>query len=150
VILISCRATPLSFYPCSKNQATLKNLVSRVNSGNVVTNDAIINMAVSDIPFGGVGESGMGNYHGIHGFHTFSRTKAVMHRKTPESIGAIRYQTSAYRAGVIRDKVLPFLLNKKIPSTMWLKLHRFFKKSWLLFYVVGLLGAFLIGYAVKK
>jgi aldehyde dehydrogenase (NAD+) len=49
-------------------------------SGSVVVNDVVVNQIVSGLPFGGVGNSGMGSFHGRYTFDAFSRTKAVMRR----------------------------------------------------------------------
>jgi coniferyl-aldehyde dehydrogenase len=55
-------------------------LLERVMSGGVSVNDALFHVGQHDLPFGGVGESGMGHYHGREGFETFSKRKAVFHQ----------------------------------------------------------------------
>ena len=52
-------------------------VLDRTTSGGVSVNDVVMHVAMEDLPFGGVGPSGMGAYHGIDGFKTFSHAKAV-------------------------------------------------------------------------
>jgi aldehyde dehydrogenase (NAD+) len=51
-----------------------------VQSGSVVVNDVLVHLAVSGLPFGGVGSSGMGAYHGKHSFNAFSSKRSVLKR----------------------------------------------------------------------
>lgn len=74
------RDKPLSAYLFTNDSAAEKDFLERVSAGNVCINDTMMFMAVHDLPFGGVGESGMGCYGGEHGFRTFSHMKAVMRR----------------------------------------------------------------------
>ena len=53
---------------------------SQTTSGAFVCNDVVTHLGNPELPFGGVGESGMGSYHGEHSFRTFSHQKAVMHK----------------------------------------------------------------------
>jgi coniferyl-aldehyde dehydrogenase len=68
---------PLALYIMSTNSATINRLLSNTRSGGVSVNDCFAHAAVSDAPFGGVGESGMGHYKGKEGFLTFSKAKTV-------------------------------------------------------------------------
>jgi len=52
-------------------------VLERTTSGGVTVNDVIMHVSMEDLPFGGVGPAGMGAYHGIDGFRTFSHAKAV-------------------------------------------------------------------------
>ena len=52
-------------------------MVSRTTSGGVTINDVVMHVSMEDLPFGGIGPSGMGAYHGIDGFRAFSHAKAV-------------------------------------------------------------------------
>ena len=54
-----------------------RQVLTRTTSGGVTVNDVIMHVAMEDLPFGGIGPSGMGAYHGIDGFKTFSHAKAV-------------------------------------------------------------------------
>jgi len=71
---------PLAAYIFTKSSATEARFLERVSCGNVCVNDTMMFMAVDELPFGGVGPSGMGNYSGEYGFKTFSHMKAVLKR----------------------------------------------------------------------
>jgi len=71
---------PLAAYIFTKDAAAEKRFLEKVSSGNACVNDTMMFMAVHELPFGGVGPSGMGNYSGEYGFKTFSHMKAVMKR----------------------------------------------------------------------
>lgn len=75
---ISERPKPLAMYVFSKNKKNIDYLISRTSSGGMCINDTLSHITSSELPFGGVGESGMGNYHGKAGFDTFSHYKSVM------------------------------------------------------------------------
>src|SRR5271165_5334359 len=68
---------PLAAYPFTRNAATRDFYISRVMSGGVAVNEPILHFAQHDLPFGGVGASGMGHYHGREGFDTFSKLRPV-------------------------------------------------------------------------
>lgn len=71
---------PLALYICSFNQATQGLILKNTHSGGVCINDASVHVGVEDLPFGGIGASGVGNYHGEEGFKTFSHAKSVFKR----------------------------------------------------------------------
>ncbi|MCW5632353.1 MAG: coniferyl aldehyde dehydrogenase [Rubrivivax sp.] len=77
---INAGPRPLALYPFSHDRAALDRLVTRVMSGGVTINDALFHVGQHDLPFGGVGESGMGHYHGREGFETFSKLRPVFHQ----------------------------------------------------------------------
>ena len=77
---INASPHPLAFYPFTHDQRLLQSLLERVMSGGVSVNDALFHVAQSELPFGGVGESGMGHYHGPEGFATFSKLRPVFHQ----------------------------------------------------------------------
>jgi acyl-CoA reductase-like NAD-dependent aldehyde dehydrogenase len=64
----------------SNTRAEQDRVIARLSAGNVCINDTLMFMAASTLPFGGIGASGMGRYHGWYGFDTFSHTKSVMRR----------------------------------------------------------------------
>jgi aldehyde dehydrogenase (NAD+) len=74
------RDHPLAAYIFTNDGAAEDRFVSEVSSGSTCINDTMMFMAVDELPFGGVGASGMGAYSGEHGFQTFSHMKAVMKR----------------------------------------------------------------------
>ena len=78
--LVNERAKPLALYAFSDNDEVLDRIISSTSSGSVCTNDTMLFMTNPELPFGGVGNSGMGSYHGRAGFDTFSHLKTVMKR----------------------------------------------------------------------
>ena len=87
---IATLPSPLAVYPFAKDKRVLALFEDKCRAGAVVSNDVVVNHAVRSLPFGGVGASGHGVYHGIHGFRTFSHAKAVLRRGTG-SDPALRY-----------------------------------------------------------
>lgn len=68
---------PLGLYYFGQDAAEEKDVLTRTTSGGVTVNDVIMHVAQEDLPFGGVGPSGMGSYHGYDGFKNFSHAKSV-------------------------------------------------------------------------
>lgn len=68
---------PLAIYPFTHDDAHLQHVMTHTLSGGVCVNDAVLHVAQSDLPFGGVGPSGMGHYHGREGFLNFSKLRPV-------------------------------------------------------------------------
>jgi coniferyl-aldehyde dehydrogenase len=66
-----------AFIISAADKAEEQRVLNRTVSGGVTVNDVIFHNAMEDLPFGGVGPSGMGNYHGMDGFRTFSHGRAV-------------------------------------------------------------------------
>lgn len=77
---VNDRAKPLALYLFSNDPQLEHNLLHQTSAGNVCVNDGMMFMLNPNLPFGGVGYSGMGSYHGQHGFDTFSHLKTVMKR----------------------------------------------------------------------
>jgi len=77
---INERARPLALYIMSFDEKTQQDLLNKTHSGGVCINETIFHVAADDAPFGGVGDSGMGHYHGKEGFLTFSKAKTVLSR----------------------------------------------------------------------
>jgi len=71
------RDKPLALYIYSNNQDNIDKILSRTSSGGVTVNGVFSHYLENRLPFGGVNQSGMGNYHGVHGFRTFSHQRAV-------------------------------------------------------------------------
>jgi aldehyde dehydrogenase (NAD+) len=79
---VNDRDKPLALYAFSSDDNTLEHVVANTSAGGVTLNHVVLHLAVPDLPFGGVGESGMGAYHGRSGFETFSHLKAVLDKPT--------------------------------------------------------------------
>ncbi len=85
---IQNRARPLALYYFGK--ANEDEVLRRTISGGVCVNDTLLHIAQSDLPFGGIGPSGMGEYHGEEGFMTFSKKKAVFRQSRLNAAGLLR------------------------------------------------------------
>ena len=77
---INAGPRPLAVYPFSRNPARVQQVLDRVMSGGVSVNDGLFHVGQHDLPFGGVGASGMGHYHGKEGFETFSKLRPVFYQ----------------------------------------------------------------------
>lgn len=95
---------PLALYPFSNDRRLLRRLIERVMSGGVTVNDALMHVGQDDLPFGGVGESGMGHYHGHEGFLTFSKLRPVFHQARFPST---KLMMPPY--GKLADRIVAFL-----------------------------------------
>ena len=82
---------PLALYIYAEDKAVIKKVTSRCAFGGGCVNDCIIHLATSNMGFGGVGESGMGSYHGKIGFDTFTHYKSIVDKKTWMDL-PMRYQ----------------------------------------------------------
>ena len=74
---VNARPRPLALYYFGDDDADRRKVLDRTTSGNVTINGTIMHVAQDDLPFGGVGASGMGKYHGIEGFRTLSHPKGI-------------------------------------------------------------------------
>jgi aldehyde dehydrogenase (NAD+) len=82
--IINSREKALVVYIFSKNRKDQKFFMEHTSSGNVGINDTMLNYVNKNLPFGGVGHSGMGKYHGKASFDTFSNFKSVHHKLAPD------------------------------------------------------------------
>ncbi|GAB4530971.1 MAG: aldehyde dehydrogenase [Pleurocapsa sp.] len=78
IALINSRPKPLALYIFSEDKNKQKQILLRTSSGGVCINDTIMHVGVNELPFGGVGDSGIGSYHGQATFDTFSHQKSVL------------------------------------------------------------------------
>ncbi|MGL5614916.1 MAG: aldehyde dehydrogenase [Sarcina sp.] len=79
---INSREKPLALYYFSEKRESIKKVIKETTSGGAVINDTLMHVSTSYLPFGGVGNSGIGKYHGKYSFLTFSNERAVVERKT--------------------------------------------------------------------
>ncbi len=89
--IISQHPTPLAFYVFTSKVKKAKSFMKNFSFGGGCINDVIVHLATSEMPFGGVGNSGMGGYHGKAGFDTFTHYKSVLDKKNIIDL-PIRYQ----------------------------------------------------------
>ena len=103
--MVEARPHPLALYFFSENKTAQSQVLNCCRFGGGCINDTIIHLATSAMPFGGVGESGMGGYHGKAGFETFSHYRSIVDKKTWMDL-PIRYQH--YTA--LKEKMLHMFL----------------------------------------
>ena len=82
ISFVRARPRPLALYLFTSSKATERKVLDGTHAGSVCINHLVYQAAVTDLPFGGIGPSGMGAYHGKAGFTTFSHTKSVLKRPT--------------------------------------------------------------------
>ncbi|ENZ00661.1 hypothetical protein HMPREF1092_02313 [Clostridium thermobutyricum] len=79
---VNSRPKPLALYYFSESSSNIEKVLKDTTSGGVTINDTVIHVAQTSLPFGGVGNSGMGDYHGKASFETFSHSRSVVKRGT--------------------------------------------------------------------
>ena len=89
--LLQGREKPLALYIFSEDRQHIRSVTERLAYGGGCINDAVVHLATSEMGFGGVGESGMGAYHGKDGFDSFSHYKSILDKKTWMDL-PMRYQ----------------------------------------------------------
>ncbi len=104
--LLADQAKPLALYIFSEDRGMIREVTERIRYGGGCVNDCIIHLATSEMAFGGVGESGMGGYHGKDGFDAFSHTKSIVDKKTWMDL-PMRYQP--YNRGIYGKLLKMFL-----------------------------------------
>lgn len=106
ISLLQDKPKPLALYLFSNSKANIKTVTEKISFGGGCINDTIIHLATSEMGFGGVGESGMGSYHGKTGFDAFSHRKSIVNKKNWIDL-PIRYQPYNRK---IFQKLLEFFL----------------------------------------
>lgn len=106
VPLLAEKPKPLALYLFSEDRQHIKTITERCRYGGGCINDVVIHLATSEMSFGGVGESGMGSYHGKEGFDAFSHTKSIVEKKTWMDL-PMRYQP--YRSKLYETLLHMFL-----------------------------------------
>ncbi|XP_037953805.1 aldehyde dehydrogenase family 3 member B1 isoform X1 [Teleopsis dalmanni] len=111
---INSRDKPLVVYVFSKTNSTIKEFMKNTTSGGFSSNETIMHCGVDTLPFGGVGFSGMGRYHGKYGFDTFTHKKSCLGKDLKplgELLASGRYPPYSDR----KASLLGFLLRKRRP-----------------------------------
>ncbi|XP_039576626.1 aldehyde dehydrogenase family 3 member A2 isoform X2 [Passer montanus] len=89
---INLREKPLALYVFSNNKQLIRRVIAETSSGGMTANDVIMHSVLPELPFGGVGHSGMGAYHGRHSFQTFSHHRACLIKDLKwEVVNRLRY-----------------------------------------------------------
>lgn len=91
VLVIESHPHPLALYCFTEDKGVKEKILKKCRFGGGCINDVVIHLATSEMPFGGVGESGMGSYHGKAGFEEFSHTRSMVDKKTWMDM-PVRYQ----------------------------------------------------------
>ncbi len=78
--LIMKNPHPLALYMFSDNRENINSILERVSFGGGCINDTLMHISSTNLPFGGVGNSGMGRYHGKYGFDTFTHQKSIVYK----------------------------------------------------------------------
>ena len=104
---VNSRPRPLALYYFDHNSRRIESVLARTVSGGATVNDTILHIAQNDLPFGGVGPSGMGSYHGFDGFETFSKKKGVFLQSRFTTLGLLR---PPY--GALARRVTDFLIGR--------------------------------------
>uniref|UniRef100_A0A486XKN0 Aldehyde dehydrogenase n=1 Tax=Rheinheimera sp. BAL341 TaxID=1708203 RepID=A0A486XKN0_9GAMM len=89
IACINSKPRPLAFYPFTQDKTLQQRYLAEVMSGGVTINHAILHVGQHDLPFGGIGESGMGHYHGYEGFLTFSKLRPVFKQGAYNSVSML-------------------------------------------------------------
>jgi coniferyl-aldehyde dehydrogenase len=90
IAFVNARPRPLALYFFDHDRDAIERVVAETISGGVTVNETILHLAQDDLPFGGVGASGMGEYHGRAGFETFSKGKAVFFQSRLDGLALFR------------------------------------------------------------
>ena len=87
---VNARPHPLAFYYFDEDRTRVNHVLGRVTAGGVTVNDCILHVGQPGLPFGGVGPSGMGRYHGFDGFQTFSHRQGVFYQPRWSPVSLLR------------------------------------------------------------
>lgn len=104
--ILKNKEKPLALYLFTEDKEHIKTVTERIRYGGGCINDTVIHLATSELAFGGVGESGMGAYHGKCGFDTFSHIKSIVKKSTRVDL-PMRYQP--YKDGFFKRLLHRFL-----------------------------------------
>ncbi|KAI9346909.1 aldehyde dehydrogenase 3 A2 [Obelidium mucronatum] len=134
ISIIKSRPRPLSMYVCTESKAIANKFLDNTLSGSILINGFLMNFFVEDMPFGGVGNSGMGKCHGHAGFMTFTHERGLVWRSTgpiTESASALMYPP--FNSSPTKLSLLKLLAQKK-PTTFLKKLFsHLFAQIWVYF-----------------
>ena len=87
IAYVNARPRPLALYLFDRDSERIDSVLARTTAGGVTINDTLLHIAQESLPFGGVGASGMGQYHGHEGFLTFSKLKPVFRQSRLNGVG---------------------------------------------------------------
>jgi aldehyde dehydrogenase (NAD+) len=102
VAYIRARPKPLALYMFSERRANIERILRETTAGDTGINMPLMHFANPNLPFGGVGESGQGSYHGFFGFQTFSHARGVFEQKLPAALEKV---FPPYGRGITRKMI---------------------------------------------
>jgi coniferyl-aldehyde dehydrogenase len=105
---VTARDRPLAFYPFTNDKSLQDFYLQRIMSGGACVNDATLHVIQHDMPFGGIGASGMGQYHGYEGFLNFSKLRPVFYQA---GFSGMKFLAPPY--GKFADSILKLLIKIK-------------------------------------
>ena len=122
-IMKSVNSTPLALYVYSENKTYIETILKRCASGSACVNGTTDQAFANSVPFGGVGQSGYGSYHGIAGFNEFSHLRNIMYRSTLLPIGLGIPKLAWPNANRLPEWLYPLVIKKSVtgfmPSGKW-------------------------------
>lgn len=101
ITFIKSKSSPLSLYIFSEIKEVQERIISSIRFGGGCINDTVIHLSCSNAPFGGIGTSGIGQYHGKYGFDTFTHYKTVLVQSTKMDI-SLRYAPHKKKLGILK------------------------------------------------
>jgi acyl-CoA reductase-like NAD-dependent aldehyde dehydrogenase len=113
---IARRPRPLALYYFDRDPSRIRRVLETSVSGGVTVNDCIFHLPQHELPFGGVGASGMGAYHGFHGFETFSKKKGVLFESELTAWFMARFLKPPYSGWT--NQLLRYLTGSPNPSAV--------------------------------
>src|SRR6266581_2121794 len=103
---VNARPSPLGLYLFSEDSSVTEQILNSTSSGDADVNDCTLQPTIHDLPFGGVGNSGMGKYHGEWGFRTYTNARGILYHSTRIDLG-VRYPPYSEHQRLLRDIVMP-------------------------------------------
>ena len=103
-------ANPLALYPFTENPTEIRQITESISSGSVCINDVFMQVMNCELPFGGVGKSGMGKYHGRYSFEAFSHCRSMLHRTVRDETvhEKLRYPPEFFKRHKLLSRLLFF------------------------------------------
>jgi len=102
---VNARPSPLGLYLFAEDRSVTEQILTSTTSGAAVVNDCTVQPIIHDLPFGGVGDSGMGKYHGEWGFRAYTNARTVLSHGTTIDLG-VRYPPYDHNK-MLRSMVIP-------------------------------------------
>jgi len=105
IAFVNSRPKPLALYFFSENKHNQKRIIREISFGGGCINDTVMHLANPNLPFGGIGASGMGSYHGLRSFQTFTHEKSILKTATWIDL-PVRYAPYTKRVLALIKKLL--------------------------------------------